>query len=895
MVKYISKDVIYLEHLVIRENNRDSIREYMTYALNTDSKKADEILSTIRYKDVLDYEGKEEYPLCLLLNFRKAGQQDFFSWCCSQKIIRVKDLLDSHVNEFKEEKKTTQYKLRDIVATLIYAVANTELSDEILHKVNEENNKWEQVCLVYDVYPFAKEYKWFRQDLKLDNPAHYKIAVIFTIFAQMGVVTFDTCFDIVSNLYMREQKRSVGEKRKKRYLVEFFPNAVNDEEKKANRVINVNPIFYDLHINKGLIFSDLEGMTPIEVEGVYGTRVSGVVNEFFDVLTSTEDSFEESFLNVLKGNDRLFNVISDRSKGYTLVEIGKKIGVSQQRVRQLLEYIEHKYGCFIRAYSEYRIKKINKNVFDVIFEDETLEALYGGRIIKTDDSKRIIKIGSVYLKQVFYKQIKNDVLSLFSSRYSVLAEDVFEFLLNKHSELTRQQLEIIENELFKDMGIKRFGKSVILYPENAITRYISSIIIHDFFPDGMNIGSKEDYNRYKQIASDLFDVETPTMHCMQARIHLNEDVVMLDKAVYIHEDFIHISNTLSNILINFINKKLETSDTISVSLVFNTFEAELAKENIHSEYHLYGILRYTCVDMYQFRKFYIYTLGADSHETIGHMCAEYVVEHPEGTTKKELAEKFPGDEKSMFFTLKNEDVYFDYTSNKYFPYNADSYSDNFKKLVKDYLNTNMSSGFISCYKVFKDLNNACLQVGITDGRTLQGLCRKFFGDDFVYKNAYIQDKSVTEAISKEEVIKSILKDEFIPYKDLVKEFSEVLGLTHHRASTNLPKYAEYLFRYDSKVALKDYVHVPENTLEMLLTIVNQWFTNHSEMTYEGFTNLWVEHMNECTIEIFGEAYPMTFRGAVQILEWNCPDRFEVCFDGNKSVYYENAKIKEKRD
>ena len=895
MVKYSGKDVIYLEHLVIRENNKDSIRDYMTYALNTDSKKANEILSTILYKDILDYEGKEEYPLCLLLNLRKAGQQEFFSWCCSHKIIRVKDLLDSHVNEFKEEPETTQYKLRDVVTTLIYAVANTELSDEILHKVNEENNKWEQVCLVYDAYPFMNEYKWFRQDLKLNNPTHYKIAVIFTIFAQIGVVSFDTCFDTVSNLYMREQKRSIGEKRKKRFIAEYFPDSVDEEMLKAKRVIKVNPIFYNLHLNRELVFSDLEGMTLAEVDGVYGARVFGVVSEFFDVLTSTEDSFEESFLNVLKANDRLFDIICDRSKGHTLVEIGKKIGVTQQRVRQLLEHVEHKYGRFIRAYSEYKIKKINSNVFDTIFENETLETLYGEKIIKTDVSKQIVKIGTVYFKQEFYKEIKNDILSLFTHRYSVFVEDVFDFLLEKHPELTKQHLETIENELFEDMGIKRCGKSVILYPENAITRYISSIIIHDFFPDGMNIGSKDDYNRYKKIAANFFDLDTPTMHCMQARIHLNEDLVMLDKAVYIHEEFIHISNTLSKKLLSFIDAKLESSDTVSVSVVFKAFEEELAKENIHTEYHLYGILRYTCVDRYQFRKFYIYTIEADSHETVGHMCAEYIKEHPEGTTKKELVEKFHGDEKSMFFTLKNEDVYFDYTSNKYFPYNAKSYSDDFKKLLKDYLNANMPSGFISCYKVFKDLNSACLQAGITDGRTLQGLCRKFFENDFVYKNSYIQDKSVTEAISKEAVVKSILKDEFIPYKDLVNEFSEVLCIDHHRASTNLPKYAEYLFRYDSKVASKDSVHVPENTLETLLEVVNQWFTKHSEMTYEDFTNLWSKHSDECIIEICGEAYKMTFRGAVQILEWNCPGRFEVCFEGKKSVYYENAMIKQKRD
>lgn len=892
-----------MEQLLIRENNKETIIDYLSYALNTNSKKADSILSSIKYKDILDYEGKEQYPVCLLLNMKKKGHEAFFKWCCDKKITRLKDLLEYHIGDVKEDISTTQYKLKDIVAELIHNAKTFELSEEQLKKVNEENSRWEQVCIVYDTYPFYSDYQDFVKDFKMADSTDYRISVVFTLFGQMGVVSFENCFDVVSTLFVRSQKCPISEMRKKRYMGDYFPNQVDEEVAKMSRTVHVNPLFLDLRVNKEITFQDLDGMRLSEIGSMFGSKALRLATESYDIITCSNDDFEEALLSSLRKDERAYDVLR-QSKEHTNTEIGRKHGISPERVRQIIEMSYHKYFSFMREYVYEKINTSSSNIFEHIFSDELLDHIYDrfvtiyykrcGFVIRHNEPSLLVKIGSLYLKRDFYNRIKDETKSMFTKRYSVTLEDACNHLLKACPEISKKYFEQIEEQMFQEMDVLKVGKSIVLYPDPAIRRYISSVIIHDFFPDGISISDEEDYKHYKKIASELFDLNTPTMHCMQARVHLSEDVIMIDKTKYIHEDYVKVSRELADRLSTLINSKLKNVDTVSVALIFQELKEELAKENVDSEYRLFGVLKYAFLGEYEFRKFYIYPKNGDSKKTIGKMCVEYIKEHTEGVTKKELLEKFQGHEKSMFFMITREDVYFDYTSNKYFQYDSSKYPDTLRKEIRTYIDSNMKEmGFVSCHKLYSDLQIICNESGIYDGRTLQGLCRKFFGNCFEYKYAFIHSKG-SKALTKEEIIKQMTKGKgMIPYKTLVSEFDVMLGLGHHRASTELPKYSQYLFRYDSMVTYKDNVYVPEHTLRTLVKVVSQWFTKHNEMSFDDFMNEWNPYIEKCSIEVCDEAYPVNFRAAVQILEWNYPGMYECIFDGRKSVYYENAKITKK--
>ncbi len=320
----------------------------------------------------------------------------------------------------------------------------------------------------------------------------------------------------------------------------------------------------------------------------------------FDVRVCSKKIFASLFKD-----EREFNVVCRRAKGYTLEEIGKNFGVTRERVRQ------------IEAKSIGRFNKYRSDAKKIFY---FLHALTDGKPLLTlDDAKNFLDTADAEMLWFFVTKIN-------------LPISVFHFDKELNAVVFADENRLDENDLIKnlpDIMEERFFEETITnlaneknYPIDLIKIKLSKIYRHsgkifyrgrltltfecgyvlkERFPNGYKLGDEIFYSRFVRYLKEIFDEKILlTQRNVDAKI--GTIGFLCDRGKYIHPDFVHVPPEIIERVKNFIDGSDRTA--IFYKEIFETLKEFFVGTQITNHYFLQGAIKFHNLP-YTLRKDYL--------------------------------------------------------------------------------------------------------------------------------------------------------------------------------------------------------------------------------------------------------------------------------------------------
>jgi len=284
-----------------------------------------------------------------------------------------------------------------------------------------------------------------------------------------------------------------------------------------------------------------------------------------------------------------------RSKGKTLQEIGDRVGLTRERIRQLENKALIKYRKelhphlinLLRLYSKsglYLTKDFLMNIFRDYFEI----------FIYLNESDFDNELNLFWLHNI--EKINKEAEKTINDKiiFKYLNKEEFDYLVEEiHDELSfNLPKTIIKQYLIDKYEVK--GKYIFFERPNLTLLY--EIILRHHFDeyDGLTIDNTP---KFKDVFFEVFDDETiyeKSDRTVFYRATDNKNIVLIDRGTYNTKyDMNFISKQRLEPIYYYIKKR----NSVFIEALYNIFEKEL-KPEITSKYLLHGALRYYYSDLY---------------------------------------------------------------------------------------------------------------------------------------------------------------------------------------------------------------------------------------------------------------------------------------------------------
>lgn len=304
---------------------------------------------------------------------------------------------------------------------------------------------------------------------------------------------------------------------------------------------------------------------------------------------------KEELINDL--NDKILSIlkkewveIADRrydfkeKKRVTLAEIGEKIGLTRERIRQIFNRINEKVIDKIP-----NIESIFKCIFKQLKnDDENFVAVE--KFVEYIDNESLSKILLSILENKDENLILDENYGIIYNKSEITIKQILEdekaglsdFILNSNFEFfNKVEKKIIEEEF-------RLYQDKVWVNKKCSIRSIYMNEIKENFWQGYNISDENDYNRLLKIIYEKYgDIEVSSMHSIQAMIDRSE-FIQIDRGTYRAVEY---CVKLPRILISKIRKFIiEKLPIVAYAVVYEKFKYELMKFGVDNRYYLKGLI-----------------------------------------------------------------------------------------------------------------------------------------------------------------------------------------------------------------------------------------------------------------------------------------------------------------
>lgn len=498
----------------------------------------------------------------------------------------------------------------------------------------------------------------------------------------------------------------------------------------------------------------------------------------FDVRVCAKNIFTEMFKS-----EREFNVVSRRAKGDTLEEIGKKIGITRERVRQ------------IEAKSVGKFNKYRSDVKKIFY---FLHAITDGKSFLTlDDAKNFLDTADAQMLWFFISKIN-------------LPISVFYFDEEINAIVFANENELAENELVKnlpDIMEEKFFEETITnwareknYPIDLIKIKLSKIykctgkIVHrgsltltfkcdyvlkERFPNGYKIADEVSYMRFVRYLKEIFD-ENPPVNQRAFESIIGRIGFLCDRGKYIHPDFVHISPEIIERVKNFIDVSDRTA--IFYKEIFETLKDFFVDTQITNHYFLQGAIKLYNLP-YTLRKDY---LTKSNEIDMGKEFDNFVAERGE-VSAQEIKENFVSfkDFNIAFLVGRCPEIIRSGDGILIHSTHLSLYEEDFEP-IKKFLCQNCSTPINSRILFdlfFERFADFMIRNEIQNHNKLFGILQYMFRDEFNFARPYISMEDIKN-VSNKKILLRILEDmDEIEIEDLVGICKE--NGIHYVAKTSL--------------------------------------------------------------------------------------------------------------
>lgn len=319
----------------------------------------------------------------------------------------------------------------------------------------------------------------------------------------------------------------------------------------------------------------------------------------FDLKEEIDELFKDLYTK-----DTLSTVIKMRAERHTLEEIGKNLGVTRERVRQLEAKVKRKFNQY-----HGRIRIISKIAADrngdsIITPTEIKE--YCG---ENSDELIFLLQSSAGVNYTYDSQL--DVFIMGDDSIKTRVNNYIENLpdIIKVSKLT-SVLEYAETEM--DIPSEILEKAIIdsykctgeVYHRCRLT--LSTVyrnILEKYYPNGIKVYDEAEIGEFrKRIFIEYGEIELPE-HNRALAARISDIGILCGRGIYRVKNKNFISKKLAEKIFNYINTSENT--IFLLNTLFAVFEKELLSEGIDNRYFLQGILRDLYGDKFFFKRDYI--------------------------------------------------------------------------------------------------------------------------------------------------------------------------------------------------------------------------------------------------------------------------------------------------
>lgn len=373
-----------------------------------------------------------------------------------------------------------------------------------------------------------------------------------------------------------------------------------------------------------------QAINPVSVESGKGTDP---VKQFLEMYTALKDSAR--------------NCLLLKAQGQTLQEIGESIGVTRERVRQIiaktvrklnfvngpiLEKLMQGQGCFYKS----DIKKLfnvpeHLDCFAYILENsETIH--YFEFADKFVDSKLIPDDWEAQLRTMMYELVGDAV-----NYYDILDE--------VEAELANRKLNFLDASDFMGFLFEQryIAMGDYIMKRRGVYKRICYDTIRRYFKTGIKLDSddeNQDMLRMREIISREYAGYTLPDNNRAITARVSPDLILCGRGRYCAPENAVLDENLFAEIVEYINNSEETS--LYYAEIFAAFSGRLiAETSVDNANYLHGALRYLYPDDFEYERDLLVKHGM-LRVTFGERLVNAIKSNGGPIAKKELLKQFPG-------------------------------------------------------------------------------------------------------------------------------------------------------------------------------------------------------------------------------------------------------------
>lgn len=506
------------------------------------------------------------------------------------------------------------------------------------------------------------------------------------------------------------------------------------------------------------------------------------LKHFVDALRFDVRACAKKIVAALRNGKREFEVVRRRAEGATLEEIGKDLGVTRERIRQLE----------LKAVG--RFKSHSSAAKKVIY---FLHALTDGSpLITLDDAKNFLdavdaeilwffvdKInfhGGVHFDEklnaiIFADKDMLDDAALIKGLPVVMEEKCFEETVEALAREKSCSAELIRIKLAK--VYKHSGK--IFHRGGLTLTFKCGYVLKERFRNGYKIADENFYSRFMRYLREVFDETTPlTQRNVDAKIGVIG--VLCDRGKYIHPDFVDVSPGIIERVKDFIDRSERTA--IFYKELFETFKSLFIGTQVTNHYFLQGVLKLHRLP-YTLRKDYL--TKADEVD-MGKEFDSFVAERGE-VSAQEVKENFVSftDANINFLLTRCPEVIRTGEGILIHASRLNLHAEDFESIRK-FLRLNCSTPVharVLLDLFFERFADFLTRNDIQTHNKLFGVLQHMFQDEFNFSRPYVSTTDITSLTNKKVLLLLLTNTDAIEIEDLLGICAE--NAIHYVARTYL--------------------------------------------------------------------------------------------------------------
>lgn len=552
--------------------------------------------------------------------------------------------------------------------------------------------------------------------------------------------------------------------------------------------------------------------------------------------------------------NRFYPLYQQKAVGKTLTAIGSEVGVSKERVRQMLKEVEKDLKNLISIIVTFTINfTADKRMFRA--EDLRLHPALDPYVlayaIRTGVYPKLALVEEMELylvnmdKEAFLAQL-NGILKDCIPDFEI--ESKLHYKLNE--KLRSERLFAITSyDLLKYAVKTGYERNNGYIFRRADIRQYYEMCIRRYFPDGISIHQTEELAKLKKLVYDIFHVEKYEKNDRSLTVFLTRNLVLCGKGRYLSPSLVKIKDRLLKDIYRQIMDSPE--DSFLYADLYVKFKPQLDKDsNVDNKYFFHGILKYYFSRDFYFTRDIIKKIP-DKIST-NHMIEQYLKRAHGPVSKEALKKQFPGISDAIYVNsvLINEHILmWDYGSLIHRDFI--SVTEEEKAALRQCIEREMEqfSGYLNDTLLYDAANGKFdalfARNGVKNKNNLFSICAYLFQSEFYFRRPHIAREKLERGFSIETVLMNHLqKQGRFDYRDL-SAFAKQLGFADSTILQMFSRHREEILRIGrDEYLMADRFQLSDQAKQQVAEILQQQmggrpylFLRTLHDTFDGFPDV----------------------------------------------------------